>query len=81
MKEQQIHWCDKCNKEVQFEEDKHFIERDETLTFKGETVTVIGAKIPVCHVCNNEITDEKLDTKIMQSAIKLWEEKTGKRFK
>lgn len=78
---QQQHWCNNCGSEVQFDKGKDYRVRDERLTFKGETVIVLNAKIPVCPVCTTEIADESLDTLLMQSAIELWEQKTGRNFK
>lgn len=78
--EQQIHWCDKCNKEVDFDRNIDFIERRESFSLKGETVTV-DAKIPTCPICKNEITDDALDSAIMKSAIEIYEIQTGKIFK
>lgn len=73
------HWCDKCEKEVEFNREKDFTKRDETLNFKGETVTV-KAQIPICSLCKAEITDEMMDSARMKAAIEMWESQTGKKF-
>lgn len=80
MVEQQHTWCEVCDTKIDFDKEKNFIERDETLTFKGETIVIKNAKIPICPLCHHEVYQEQMDTAIMQKAVQLWEEKTGRTF-
>ena len=73
-------WCYECEKEVEFDREKDFVKRDETLKFKGQTVT-INEKIPLCPLCKAEIADDMMDSVRMKSAIEMWERQTGVKFK
>lgn len=79
-KGEEVHWCDTCDKEIGFDRNTDFIERRESFSLKGETVTV-DAKIPICPVCKDEITDDVMDSAIMKSGIRMYEIQTGKSFK
>lgn len=73
-------WCDFCNKEVDFDNEKDFVIRDEELTIKSVRVVVKDAKIAVCPECNREIRENEYDSLVIERANKEWEKITGREY-
>lgn len=79
--QQQIHYCEACNQQVDFNREQDFILRDETLHILGEAIILNDVKVPVCPICKDDISDDVLDTKQLQDAIEQYEKQTGKVYK
>lgn len=69
-------WCSECQEEIRAE----IIERESDFTFKGETFTTTE-KVPVCSKCGEELTDDKLDSELMERLTDMYMERMGLSFK
>lgn len=76
--QQQVHYCEECDKQVPFNRAIHHQTKDIKLILLNKEILVKDQQIPVCPYCEQEISDDVLDSQLLMNAIDTWEKETGK---